>query len=71
MYYEGKENEIKKKDYKPGRLSQELQQALGIPDNAPPPWMMNMQKYGPPPSYPNLKIPGVNMPIPESISRGD
>jgi len=24
-----------------------------------------MQRYGPPPSYPNLKIPGLNAPIPE------
>lgn len=26
-----------------------------------------MQRYGPPPAYPNLKIPGVNMPIPAHI----
>jgi len=26
-----------------------------------------MQRFGPPPAYPNLKIPGVNIPIPESI----
>ena len=24
-----------------------------------------MQRYGPPPSYPNLKIPGVNCAVPE------
>lgn len=24
-----------------------------------------MQRYGPPPSYPNLKVPGLNAPIPE------
>lgn len=29
-----------------------------------------MQRYGPPPSYPNLKIPGLNSPIPESCSFG-
>jgi splicing factor 3B subunit 2 len=29
-----------------------------------------MQRYGPPPAYPNLKIPGVNAPIPESIAYG-
>lgn len=29
-----------------------------------------MQRYGPPPSYPNLKIPGVNCPIPENIQLG-
>jgi hypothetical protein len=26
-----------------------------------------MQRYGPPPAYPNLKIPGVNMPIPSHL----
>lgn len=30
----------------------------------PPPWIYNMQRYGPPPSYPKLRIPGVNAPIP-------
>lgn len=27
-------------------------------------------RYGPPPSYPNLKIPGLNAPIPESTAFG-
>ena len=31
----------------------------------PPPWLIAMQRYGPPPSYPNLKIPGLNAAIPE------
>lgn len=30
----------------------------------PPPWLINMQRYGPPPSYPSLRIPGLNAPIP-------
>ena len=34
-------------------------------DKYPPPWLIAMQRYGPPPSYPNLKIPGLNAPIPE------
>lgn len=29
-----------------------------------------MQRYGPPPSYPRLKIPGLNVPIPEGCSFG-
>lgn len=29
-----------------------------------------MQRYGPPPSYPNLKIPGLNAPIPDTCSFG-
>lgn len=112
---------------KPGQLSQELKEALGMPDGAPPPWLINMQvstivycvvltislpiycsqtyillcclcgnsakilqninchnwifdlvlvkktmlqRYGPPPSYPHLKIPGLNAPIPEGASFG-
>ena len=37
-----------------------LQTSLPVP----PPWLLHMQRYGPPPSYPNLKIPGLNAPIP-------
>jgi splicing factor 3B subunit 2 len=29
-----------------------------------------LQRYGPPPSYPQLKIPGLNAPIPEGASFG-
>jgi hypothetical protein len=29
-----------------------------------------VQRYGPPPSYPNLKIPGLNAPIPPGASFG-
>lgn len=36
----------------------------------PPPWLIAMQRYGPPPSYPNLKVPGLNAPIPEGCSFG-
>lgn len=63
VYYENKEFETKMKMYKPGRISEKLRVALGIPENSPPPWIINMQRYGPPPSYPNLKIPGVNAPL--------
>lgn len=41
------------------------QKALGMPPGAPPPWLVNMQRYGPPPSYPSLKVQGLNAPIPE------
>merc|ERR1712226_522060 len=36
----------------------------------PPPWLIAMQRYGPPPSYPNLKISGLNDPIPDGCSFG-
>jgi splicing factor 3B subunit 2 len=63
VYYENKEYEVKMRIYKPGRISEKLRVALGISENSPPPWIINMQRFGPPPAYPNLKIPGVNAPI--------
>lgn len=36
-------------------LSPELREALGMSGTTPPPWLINMQRYGPPPSYPNLR----------------
>jgi len=67
MYYEGKELETQT-DMKPGGpLSDALREALGMAsDNAPPPWLNSMQRYGPPPSYPTLKIPGLNAPLPSA-----
>lgn len=75
LYYEGKEFETRLKEKKPGDLSDELRISLGMPvgpnaHKVPPPWLIAMQRYGPPPSYPNLKIPGLNSPIPESCSFG-
>ena len=69
-YYEGKEFETKVKVRRPGTLSEELIAALNIPPLAPPPWLINMQRFGPPPSYPLLKIPGLNAPIPEGAQWG-
>jgi len=64
-YYEGKEFETQLKHKRPGELSSELVEALSIPPLAPPPWLISMQRFGPPPSYPTLRIPGLNAPIPE------
>lgn len=65
LYYEGKELETST-DRKPGGpLSKKLREALGmVTDASPPPWLINMQRYGPPPSYPEMKIPGLNAPLP-------
>merc|ERR1719384_149424 len=75
LYYEGKEFEIRLKEQKPGDLSDDLRTSLGMPvgpnaHKVPPPWLIAMQRYGPPPSYPNLKIPGLNAPIPDGCSFG-
>ena len=66
IYYESKEYQTAKPDKKPGgHLSDALLQALGMKDNkTPPPWLITQQRYGPPPSYPNLRIPGLTCPIP-------
>jgi splicing factor 3B subunit 2 len=72
LYYEGKEFERKFK-YKPGELSNELRKALGMPvgpnaNRYPPPWLAAMRRHGPPPSYPYLKIPGLNCPFPDGCN---
>jgi splicing factor 3B subunit 2 len=64
LYYEGKEMETST-DRKPGNFSKELREALGmLSETSPPPWLINMQRYGSPPSYPDLAIPGLNAPLP-------
>ena len=70
VYYEGKEYETNLRHLRPGELSEELKEALNIPPGAPPPWLLNQQRFGPPPSYPALKIPGLNAPLPAGASWG-
>ena len=64
-YYEGKEQLCK---FKPGKISEALKEALD--QTEPLPWLFGMQRYGPPPSYPHLVIPGVNAPIPKDARWG-
>jgi splicing factor 3B subunit 2 len=61
---------VQSKEKNPGILSHELITALGMTEGAPPPWLINMQRYGPPPSYPNLRIPGLNAPLPSGAAYG-
>ncbi|TBU17807.1 hypothetical protein CWI42_121380 [Ordospora colligata] len=56
--------------YTPGKISQELMDALGIDDKTPPPWLLAMQRNGMPPSYPDALIPGLNSPIPNGCVYG-
>jgi splicing factor 3B subunit 2 len=70
IYYEGKEYETNLRHLRPGELSDELKEALNMPPGAPPPWLINQQRFGPPPSYPALKIPGLNAPPPPGAQWG-
>ena len=75
LYYEGKEVELGNRNKKAGEpLSETLLVALGIDtknsSHVPPPWLTAQQRYGPPPSYPNLKIPGLSAPIPPGCQFG-
>jgi splicing factor 3B subunit 2 len=67
LYYEGKDLETRNRVQPGKKLSDKLKDALGMTaENMPPPWLINMQRYGPPPSYPSLKIPGLNAPLPST-----
>jgi len=72
LYYEGKEYEVDLKERKPGHLSKKLRLALGMPEEGvyPPPWLVNMQRNGAPPSYPHLRLPGITAPIPPGAKVG-
>ena len=70
VYYEGKESEVDYAHFRPGELSEATREALGMPPGAPPPWLINQQRIGTPPSYPSLKIPGLNAPPPPGGSWG-
>lgn len=43
LYYESREFETQMKNRQPGNISEELKEALGMPEGAPPPWLINMQ----------------------------
>jgi len=44
------------------QTKQPLIQRLNV--DSPPPWLISMQRFGPPPAYPEVLIPGLNAPIP-------
>jgi len=43
LYYEGSRTEAKLEHLRPGVLSEDLREALGMSDSSPPPWLINMQ----------------------------
>ncbi|KAF2717818.1 DUF382-domain-containing protein [Polychaeton citri CBS 116435] len=70
VYYEGKEYETNLRHLRPGELSDELREALNMPPGAAPPWLLKQQQYGPPPSYPAMRIQGLNAPPPPGAAWG-
>lgn len=70
LYYELRERQVHHEDFRPGVLSENLRTALGMGPDDPPPWLVAMQRYGPPRSYPTLVIPGLNAPIPAGATFG-
>lgn len=75
LYYEQKEKEGHSGatgGFKPGEMSDALHEALGMTTgvNLPPPWLTAMQRYGPPPGHPGLRIPGLNAPLPAGCNYG-
>lgn len=70
VYFELKELEVDPRSFVPGTLSDELRNALGMQKNDPPPWIVAMQRWGPPPGWPGLRVPGVNAPIPAGARFG-
>ncbi|GMM35114.1 U2 snRNP complex subunit [Saccharomycopsis crataegensis] len=69
IYYEGKEqDEIDLKGIRPGKVSDKLRKALGIQNFEELPWINNMRRFGPPPSYPGLRVAGLELQFyPESF----
>lgn len=70
QYFEGKEHEPDLSQYRPGVISAQLREALNMEAHFAPPWLLHMQRHGPPPSYRDLRIPGLNAPIPSGAQWG-
>lgn len=74
VYYELRELEVDSKHFVPGVLSNELKLALAMSvkhdviDAVP--WLVGMQRWGPPPGWPGMRVRGVNVPIPDGARWG-
>eukprot|EP00758_Cryptobia_borreli_P019188 Tbor_TRINITY_DN809_c0_g1::TRINITY_DN809_c0_g1_i1::g.26704::m.26704/K12829/SF3B2, SAP145, CUS1; splicing factor 3B subunit 2 len=69
VFYENKWKP--KRVFEVGKLSDGLKKALGMGPLSPPPWLYAIQRMRElPPSYPNMKVPGYNAPIPVGGSWG-
>ncbi|CCE63955.1 hypothetical protein TPHA_0G01180 [Tetrapisispora phaffii CBS 4417] len=69
LYYEKRNLDFEEKwnslvdEKKPGKISDDLRNALGLQEGQLPPWCLKIQQIGLPPSYPNFKIAGINWDI--------
>ncbi|AGO10966.1 AaceriAFR539Cp [[Ashbya] aceris (nom. inval.)] len=66
LYYENRKLDQEahwtrmRRRYRPGRLSLPLRKALGLAEGRPPAWCKKWKDIGLPPSYPGLKVAGIN-----------
>lgn len=69
LYYENRNLEEEaqweriKRTVRPGKISKSLREVMGMKEGQLPPWCHKMEKLGMPPSYPNMKIAGLNWDI--------
>ncbi|GIQ84317.1 hypothetical protein KIPB_007680 [Kipferlia bialata] len=72
LYFEGKEKHIERRKFRPGKMSAALREALGmVNESDPPPFLWAMQRMRRlPPSYPLMRVPGINAPIPTGARYG-
>ena len=72
VFHEMKDVRALRNNFVPGQMSSRLKKALGMTDISPPPWIRSLQLMKRlPPSYPNIKIPGLNAPLPPGAHWGD
>ncbi|AMD20235.1 HDL509Wp [Eremothecium sinecaudum] len=75
QYYENRnlEQEVMwasmRRKYRPGRLSAQIRKALGLYEGRLPSWCKKWKDIGLPPSYPGMKVAGINWDI--SNAKGD
>lgn len=69
LYYENRNLEEEcqweriKRTVRPGKISKSLREVMGLKEGQLPPWCHKMEKLGMPPSYPNMKVAGLNWDI--------
>ena len=65
-----KATEEKEKEKEAEKEEKEEEEESAPVSTVPPPWLFAMQRLGPPPAYPHLRVPGVNAPLPPGAQYG-